>query len=149
MLFVHTGSLIYGYLTPIPDIFKIRFHCLCISIAPGWSNPRILKEINFHFKEISSQDVQIFGCINSGKVGVFPYDLLVDPAKRNNFCRVWIELYSNTTAIPMRIAIVNYFLREKPWFVAGLLLWMEWSYDWIWMEWSYAWISNRVISLLR
>lgn len=132
---MHTGSLIYGYLTPIPDIFKIRFHCLCILIAPGWSNPRILKEINFHFKEISSQDVQIFGCINSGKVGVFPYDLLVDPAKRNNFCRVWIELYCNTTAIPMRIAIVNYFLeRSRDLLQDCCFEWNEVTIGYIWSE---------------
>lgn len=131
---MHTGSLIYGYLTPIPDIFKIRFHCLCILIAPGWSNPRILKEINFHFKEISSQDVSIFGCINRGKVWVFSHDLLVYPAKRNNFCRVWIELYSNTTAIPMRIAIVNYFLRSRDLLQDCCFEWNEVTIGYEWSE---------------
>lgn len=43
------------------------------------------------FGEIFSQETQIIGCIKKGKVGFFSFDLWVDPARRNNFCKVWIK----------------------------------------------------------
>lgn len=85
LVFVHTRSLIYGYLTPIPDIFKIRFHCLCILIAPGWSNPRILKEINFHFEGFYHRTSKYLVALTAGKLGFSLMTFWLTPQRETTF----------------------------------------------------------------
>ena len=54
--------------------------------------PHTLKEKNLNTIDLS-QHAQIFGSIKRRNDVSFPFDLLVDPTKGNNFCKVWIGLY--------------------------------------------------------
>lgn len=68
---------------------KIRWRCVFVLIVQRWDNPHIVENKWILWDSIIGRpNIWLFGSV---KGGIFIFlDLYVDPAKRNNFSKVWI-----------------------------------------------------------